>query len=368
MLFASFMDDAATLELLARGAAVGAFLGLAIIGARGGPTPARVTGVLFCLGAAAHTLTQMPGDMEGALGWAWTAVWALSAMGAGLFWAFVLELFDDRARLEPRLFAPAALLLAISAGAGLTEGPTSSALLLVHNLASAALIGHALVRVAAGWRDDLVEARRRLRGPILAAAAVYALAVIAVQTAEIFLGSAAALSPLGALALMILGLLSLAAFGRIDPDLFGPARAPYAEESAEVPSPISAEDAAAAAALDRLMREERVYREEGLTIAALALRLKLPEHRLRRLINQRLGHRNFSAFLNTWRLADAKAALADPAQAAVPISTIALDAGYGSLGPFNRAFKAETGLTPTEYRAGTLGARRDEPSRATPAT
>jgi AraC-like DNA-binding protein len=34
----------------------------------------------------------------------------------------------------------------------------------------------------------------------------------------------------------------------------------------------------------------------------------------------------------------------------VPILTIALDAGFNSLGPFNRAFKAETGMTPSEFR------------------
>ncbi|MGP8122947.1 MAG: helix-turn-helix domain-containing protein, partial [Xanthobacteraceae bacterium] len=33
-------------------------------------------------------------------------------------------------------------------------------------------------------------------------------------------------------------------------------------------------------------------------------------------------------------------------------TTIALDAGFQSLGPFNRAFKSETGVTPTEYRRG----------------
>jgi AraC-like DNA-binding protein len=42
--------------------------------------------------------------------------------------------------------------------------------------------------------------------------------------------------------------------------------------------------------------------------------------------------------------------VADPAQAEVPILTIALDAGFNSLGPFNRAFKAETGMTPREFR------------------
>jgi AraC-like DNA-binding protein len=34
----------------------------------------------------------------------------------------------------------------------------------------------------------------------------------------------------------------------------------------------------------------------------------------------------------------------------VPVLTIAMDSGFQSLGPFNRAFKADTGLTPTEYR------------------
>ena len=30
--------------------------------------------------------------------------------------------------------------------------------------------------------------------------------------------------------------------------------------------------------------------------------------------------------------------------------TIALDCGYGSIGPFNRAFKARFGITPTQFR------------------
>ena len=33
-----------------------------------------------------------------------------------------------------------------------------------------------------------------------------------------------------------------------------------------------------------------------------------------------------------------------------PILTIAMDSGFQSIGPFNRAFKAATGQTPTEYR------------------
>lgn len=341
------MNQAEILELLARGAAVGAFLGIALLCARAGAMrPARLTAILFCLAAAGHTLTQMPGT-DTVLGWALAPVWAFSAMGAGLFWAFVVELFEDRPKLEPIRFAPAGLVLAGALGASFTSGAVSDGFQVVRNLINAGLIAHALLVIAGGWRGDLVEARRRLRGPILVVAAIYALAIILVETAELFVGSAAALSPLGAVALMVMGLAGLAAFGRLDLDLFG---ATKASEPAE-PSRLSPADAATAAALDRLMREERLYREEGLTISSLALKLKTPEHRLRRLINQSLGQRNFSAFLNQWRLADAKGALADPTQAGVPISTIAFDAGFASLGPFNRAFKAETGLTPSEFRA-----------------
>jgi AraC-like DNA-binding protein len=117
--------------------------------------------------------------------------------------------------------------------------------------------------------------------------------------------------------------------------------------------PIAVEDTADQKLIDALMRlmaDERIYRQENITIGVLATRLKIPEYRLRRLINQRLGYRNFNVFLNNHRIEEAKAALADPAQAEVPVITIAMDAGFQSLGPFNRAFKAVTGVTPTEYR------------------
>ena len=94
----------------------------------------------------------------------------------------------------------------------------------------------------------------------------------------------------------------------------------------------------------------------------------MPEYRLRRLINQRLGHRNFPSFVNSYRLAEVTAALADPAQADVPILTIALDAGFQSIGPFNRAFKAQTGMTPTAWRklADSRSAEADSGNRPAP--
>src|SRR5438552_1538719 len=102
--------------------------------------------------------------------------------------------------------------------------------------------------------------------------------------------------------------------------------------------------------LEQLMVVERAYRREGLTIGALSAELGVPEYRLRQLINEGLGHRNFNAFLNRYRIEEAKAALADPEQKEVPVLTIAMDTGFQSIGPFNRAFKAATDLTPSEFR------------------
>ena len=73
------------------------------------------------------------------------------------------------------------------------------------------------------------------------------------------------------------------------------------------------------------------------------------EAALRDLINQELGYRNFNDFLHHHRLQEAAERLA---REDLPVLTIALDCGYGSIGPFNRAFKQRHGVTPTEFRAG----------------
>ncbi len=106
--------------------------------------------------------------------------------------------------------------------------------------------------------------------------------------------------------------------------------------------------------------------EQGLTITKLADIAKVPEHRLRRLINQHMGFRNFSDFLNHHRVEAAKNRLSDTQERHTPVLTIAMELGYGSLGPFNRAFKERTGQTPTEFRKGFLGGDPSASMQASP--
>lgn len=92
----------------------------------------------------------------------------------------------------------------------------------------------------------------------------------------------------------------------------------------------------------------------GLTISKMSHDTSIPEHRLRHLINQHMGYRNFSDYLNHHRVEAAKTRLSDRQERHTPVLTIAMDLGYGSLGPFNRAFKERTGKTPTEFRNESL--------------
>jgi AraC-like DNA-binding protein len=100
------------------------------------------------------------------------------------------------------------------------------------------------------------------------------------------------------------------------------------------------------------IEERRVYREEGLTIGALAGRLNTREQVLRRVINRGLGYRNFNDFLHAYRIREACDRLRRAENARLPVLSIALGVGYGSIGPFNRAFKARMGMTPTHFREG----------------
>jgi AraC-like DNA-binding protein len=209
-------------------------------------------------------------------------------------------------------------------------------------------------RTLAGLRDDLLERRRRLRPLLVVLAVLYDIGLV---LRDVFgSGQPASTSSRIIEAALLAGLalgFALVAL-RADRSLASPPVVETERPGPNVVQPPASEadvqEDALLARLLRLMQEEKVYRQEGFGLNALIAALDLPEYRLRRLIHQRLGHRNFSSFVNGYRLAEVTEALADPSQADVAILTIALDAGFQSVGPFNRAFKAYTGMTPTAYR------------------
>ncbi len=102
--------------------------------------------------------------------------------------------------------------------------------------------------------------------------------------------------------------------------------------------------------LEKEILENRIYLKNGLTIASLAKKIAVSPHRLRAFINQTLGHENFSSYINTFRIQAIKKAFSESQNDHIPILSIAMQYGFNSLSPFNRAFKIIEGTTPSEYR------------------
>jgi len=102
--------------------------------------------------------------------------------------------------------------------------------------------------------------------------------------------------------------------------------------------------------LSQAMKEEKCYKKEGLTISKLAQQLEEQEYKVRKVINQQMGYNNFNQYLNSFRVVEACQVLSNPQKAEFTVLEIAYSLGYQSLAPFNKAFKQQTQLTPTEYR------------------
>lgn len=210
-----------------------------------------------------------------------------------------------------------------------------------------------LVRVGVLERDDdLVEQRRviRLWLPLLVAAQAASILIFEMAEMVTFVDSRSPIAALiNSLIIVLLMLFAGLAVMRTDSELFAETRQAPAPDEAEPALELSPSETVLHEKLTAAMADG-VYREPGLTIAGLADQLGTPEHRLRALINRRLGHRNFSAFLNRHRIAEAREKLSDRAEVDLPVLTIAMDLGYNSLPTFNRAFRSETGTTPSDFR------------------
>jgi AraC-like DNA-binding protein len=309
--------------------------------------------IALALGTIAHAVTSEIGSTAPISIWHAPLI-ALSTGDAVVFWLFTRALFDDA--FKPRwwhaLIWAAVSVYSFVSCLWIAPAGNARAAIVAVNLLALGFMVLAVAQTITSWSVDLVERRRNLRIFIVSAVALYG-GINALLQISIWHSDAAGIANV-ANAAVLAGIVAAICYAMMQitaVDLF-PAPA---EAAVDVAAPTAAaEDSGAdhklVDALMRLMADERIYRHDNITIGTLATKLRIPEYRLRRLINQRLGYRNFNVFLNNHRIEEAKAALADPTQAEVPVITIAMDAGFQSLGPFNRAFKATTGVTPTEYR------------------
>jgi AraC-like DNA-binding protein len=337
-------------RLLFAGAGASAYLVLALVAGRAeGSRTVRAALIAASLLSAVGLVMDSPaGDALRRTG-STLDVWLriLAAGAPGGLWLALIALFRDRKVLRSHL--PLALTpLAAAAPAFLMEGDPAWLSFWIWTGTSAALVIHAIILIVRTARSDLVESRRRLR---------------------LWIGG---VSVFGCCVLLLLLVTIVADAGRVDTSpwwrttLRGLMAATAIAAAAIVldprrqlipnarrgPTPVGSEDSLIEQ-LTRIMAAESLWREERLTLAGLAVRLRTPEYRLRQAINGRLGHRNFPEFVNGFRVDAAKALLADPENKA-NVAEVAYAVGFGSLAPFNRAFKETTGLTPTQWRRSKL--------------
>jgi len=99
--------------------------------------------------------------------------------------------------------------------------------------------------------------------------------------------------------------------------------------------------------LNRLMEEEKLYHDEDISLKDVAEMMDMNIQQLSEILNRDVK-KNFSTFINDYRVEEAKKLLLDDEK--LPITHIALSAGFNSTTTFNRSFSRSTGLTPKEFR------------------
>ena len=299
---------------------------------------------------------------------------ALCATTTAWMWLAARALFTDHFVLSLPVLAPPLAMTVLGLSAHLPhlhaaqEGaaaPEASVLVVLHAIAMLAFTAAALWEIVNGWRNDLVQPRRVARRWAALGIGVYAALALVIELAVRgqSIGRLLPALHIAGIGCVALALAVLVARRSLN-DVLGLADAEATTgdivlaKVAPIPVAVGAAASMPSPTMTRLqmaMTDERLYRREGLTLASLAQTLGLGEAVLRTLINQELGYRNFNDFLHHYRLQEASARLVGED---LPILTIALECGYGSIGPFNRAFKQRMGMTPSEYRgAARLPAR-----------
>ena len=345
------MTQLLLLDTVMRMLAIGQLLLIALVIGRGrAPGQIRLATAILLLGVASYLTLATPAFRH-SQGPFWALLQLASQSVPLLLWIFAHLLFE---RPIDRRALIAGIVVTIGCWAcfffaGYAKLDVRIWIALVQRSVSLLLIGHAILIAMRERGDDLIEKRRRLRVGFVIVVGGLALVVIVLEMLFGFQRAGPGIAIAQAAAILIATTAMGVALLQNDPDLLFDAAQP-----APAPAPtFSPSEHVLNRKLEAAIAEA-VYREPGLSIGALAELLETPEHRLRSLINRRLGYRNFSAFLNHHRIAEAKALLVDPTHVDLPILTIAMDLGYGSLAPFNRAFRETVGQAPSEYRRANI--------------
>jgi len=98
-----------------------------------------------------------------------------------------------------------------------------------------------------------------------------------------------------------------------------------------------------------LFDNERIYKENDINLEKLANKLNTTRHNASQVINEHFNM-NFHELVNTYRINEAKQIFDKDQQRILNIIDVAYEVGYNNKVTFNKAFKKDTQLTPSEYQ------------------
>ncbi|MEQ1953735.1 AraC family transcriptional regulator [Mesorhizobium sp. CN2-181] len=120
---------------------------------------------------------------------------------------------------------------------------------------------------------------------------------------------------------------------------------PAAPEAADHAA-LTAQDREILDRLDGLIIEQKLFRDDNLTLARLARRLGVPARTVSGAVN-RLARKNVSQYINDHRIAEACRLLRETD---ISVTSAMFEAGFQTKSNFNREFKRVTALSPAAWR------------------
>lgn len=99
-----------------------------------------------------------------------------------------------------------------------------------------------------------------------------------------------------------------------------------------------------------LISDEKYYLNKSVKLSDLAAELSYNERQVSRAIN-RFSNGNFNKFINSFRIEYSKDLLTGGQFDHYTIEAIADECGFSNKVSFYNAFKSDTGMSPTQYRA-----------------
>lgn len=311
--------------------------------------PVSLIWLAFTLSVMASVLPPMFGDVAAPFS---NIVAVVGAGGCGWLWLFSRSLFRANKPLERWTLYGVAAIIAVEGGSNLVRayppgGAVSEFYRILGNAEGFICIG-ALVLVFAevftGYSDGLQPQEKRFRkifagvfGILIALTLLWVLNADANSLGGQWKEPVTIFSALAA----IVGTRFCISFRKRNP--LSPSR-----KAGAVSKGVG--DAKLAGRIIETLQQDRLYATPELKVADLADLLGEQEYKVSQCITGALGFQNFNQLINAHRIDSAKEALADPSNKGTPILSVAFDCGFNSIGPFNRAFKRQVGMTPREYR------------------